>query len=117
MKLNNILNRAVMLCGADSDYISDNNHETLKVRGLSAINTVLYDICEMPAFESLSDETEINAPVADAAVYGTAMFLCLAFGDTDKSSLFSKIYSDKRTAVKSGVGYIIDESPKEGGAL
>lgn len=117
MKLNDILNRAIMLCGADADYISDNNQESLKSRGLSAINTVLYDICEMPAFESISDEAEINAPTADAAVYGTAMFLCLAFGDTDKSALFSKIYSDKRTAVKSGVGYIIDESPKEGEAL
>ena len=117
MKLNDILTRAILLCGADGDYLSEVSSDTLKMRGLSAMNTVLFDICEMPAAESLSCETEISPAVADAAVYGTAMFLSLAFGDTDKSSLFSEIYSDKRTAVKSNVGFIPYKMPREGEAL
>ena len=59
-------------------------------------------------------ETDISEKIADAAVYGTAMFLSLAYGDTDKSSLFSDIYNQKRAAVKAGTGKISDVLPRTG---
>lgn len=117
MILNDIFRRAAMLCGAGEDYLTESYNGDINVRALSAINTVLYDICELPPAENLSDSVSISAAKADAAVYGTAMFLSLAFGDTDKSSLFSEIYSAKRAACKSHTAKITDKMPKEGAAL
>lgn len=117
MILNDIFKRAALLCGTSESYLSENDQTDFNRRALSAINTALYDICEMPPVQNLTDCVDISDAVADAAVYGAAMLLSLAFGDTDKSSLFSKIYSDKRACVKSGVTKIKDTMPKEGAAL
>ena len=111
MKINDIFIRAARLIGISNEFYSENNAAELKERALSAINTSLYDLCEMPPAKSLSEQTEITDAAADACVYGTAMFLSLAFGDTAKAGLFSKIYSDKRTSLKSRIDAIEDALP------
>lgn len=110
MKINDIFVRAARLIGISDEFYSENNAAELKERALSAINTSLYDLYEMPPAKSLSEQTEIT-DAADACVYGTAMFLSLAFGDTAKAGLFSKIYSDKRTSLKSRIDSIEDALP------
>lgn len=115
MKLENIFKQAVRLCGIGEEYLEENDLKDLRSRALTAINTVLFDLCEEAEHESIFEQAEIPPKAADAAVFGTAMFLSLAYGDTDKSSLFSKIYSDKRTAVKSQVSSVSDVLPKAGG--
>lgn len=112
MKLNSIFERAVHLAGISDEYVKENDTSDLKARALTAINTVLFDLCETPPCEALGDEPDITAEAQNAAVYGTAMFLCLAFGDTSNANLFSKIYSAKRTAFKSGISAVSDRLPK-----
>ena len=112
MKLNTIFERAARLCGMAEDYYGNNDSSELSARALTAINTTLFDLSNESEHESLLDETSVSAEVFNAAVYGTAMYLSLAFGDTDKAAFFSKIYGDKRTAVKSTAARIKDLLPK-----
>ena len=112
MKLNSIFERAALLCGISDGYLKDNDQSELKARALAAVNTVLFDLRGEEEHQSILDDIAVSKDVSDAAVYGTAMFLCLAFGDTDKASLFSHIYSDKRAGVKSSGGRVTDVLPK-----
>lgn len=112
MKLNTIFERAVRLCGIAEDYLKENDLLSLKVRALSALNTTLFDLCGEEEHLTLSEEADITPAVADAAVYGLAMFLSLSYGDTDKSSLFSGVYNAKRAAAKSDTGRISDVLPQ-----
>ena len=112
MKLNSIFERAARLCGMAESYYKNNDSSDLSARALTAINATLFDLCEEGEHESLLDESLASDAVFDAAVYGTAMYLSLAFGDTDKASFFSKIYSDKRTNIKSSSAKIKDLLPK-----
>lgn len=112
MKLNSIFERAVRLCGISEEYLHGNDLLSLRARALSAINTTLFDLCGEGAANALSEEADITPAVADAAVYGTAMFISLSHGDTDKSSLFSEIYNAKRAAVKAEVTAVRDLLPK-----
>ena len=112
MKLTNIFENAARLCGMAEDYYKNNDSSELSARALTAVNTTLFDLCEEAEHESLLEEVSLPAAVTDAAVYGTAMYLSLAFGDTDRASFFSKIYNSKRTTVKSGKGEIEDRLPK-----
>ena len=112
MKINSIFERAIRLCGIGEDYYKGNDLLNLKIRALSAINTTLFDLCGTEECHTLSEEADISPEAANAAVYGTAMFLSLAYGDTDKSELFSAVYNSKRTAVKSSVSGISDVLPK-----
>ena len=114
MKLNDIYKRAAQLTGAGDEFLGENDTRTFRSRALAAINSVLFDLCEKAPYDGLMCETDISEKAADAAVYGTAMFLSLAYGDTDKSSLFSGIYNQKRAAVKSAVGKISDVLPETG---
>ena len=115
MKLNDIFERAARLVGISDEYFGENDAGELKKRALCAINTALFDLYEMPPAETLVEEVELSGAAAEAGVYGTAMFLSLAFGDTAKAGLFSKIYSDKRTAFKSHVTAVRDTLPKTEG--
>ena len=112
MKLSNIFDRAARLCGFADGYLNENDSADISARALTAVNTVLFDLCEKEDSESLLDEISVPGAVADAAVYGTAMYLSLAFGDTDKATFFSKIYSDTRAAAKSSFARIADALPK-----
>lgn len=115
MKLESIFKRAALLCGIGEDYLEENDLKDLRSRALAAINAVLFDLCGEAEHQSISEPAAISPAEGDAAVYGTAMFLSLAYGDTDKSALFSKIYSDKRAAAKSGVSAVCDVLPKTEG--
>ena len=117
MKLNDIFKRAAQLSGISEDFLEENDLKDLQARALSAVNSVLFDLCSQEEHQSLFESADITPQSADAAVYGTAMFLSLAYGDTDKSSLFSKIYSDKRSSVKASVSAVKDVLPKAGGAI
>lgn len=112
MKLNDIFERAARLMGISDEFFAENDAGELKKRALCAINTALFDLCEMPPAKTLVEEVEISGAAADAGVYGTAMFLSLAFGDTAKAGLFSKMYSDKRAAFKSRITAVRDALPK-----
>ena len=112
MKLSSIFEHAARLCGMAEDYYKDNDSSELSARALTAINTTLFDLCEEKEHESLLDEISAEKQIIDAAKYGTAMYLSLAFGDTDKASFFSNIYSDKRAAVKSNTSRVKDLLPK-----
>ena len=112
MKLENIFKRAALISGISEDYLEENDLKDLHSRALAAINTVLFDLCREAEHQSILEQAAISPDVCDAAVYGTAMFLSLAYGDTDKSALFSKIYSDKRAAAKSNVSAVCDVLPK-----
>ncbi len=114
MKLNDIFERAARLTGAGEEFLGENDIEAFRTRALNIINTVLFDLCEKEPYEGLMCETDIPERTADAAVYGTAMFLSLAYGDIDKSNLFSNVYNQKRAAVKSSVGQISDKLPRTG---
>ena len=111
MKLNGIFERAVRLCGIGEEYLKGNDLADLKTRALSAINATLFDLCGAEEHDSLAQEAAVAPGIADAAVYGTAMFLSLAYGDTDKSSLFSSVYNAKRAAAKSAVSSVNDVIP------
>lgn len=117
MKLNSIFERAVRLCGINEKFVGNNDSTELRRRALAAINTVLFDLCGEPEHDSLSDEVNISDLAFDAAIYGTAMYLTLAFGDTDYSNFFSKIYSGKRAAFKSSLKRVADILPKTGANL
>ncbi|MBO7519937.1 MAG: hypothetical protein J6T73_04075 [Clostridia bacterium] len=112
MKLTNIFENAARLCGMAEDYYKNNDSSELSARALTAINTVLFDLCEEEKHESLLEEVPLSGAVFDAAVYGTAMYLSLAFGDTDKASFFSGVYGGKRAGVKSKSAAIADRLPK-----
>ena len=112
MKLNTILERAARLSGLAEDYCKSNVSSELSARALAAVNTVLFDLCGESEHESLLDDTTLSGAVFEAAVYGTAMYLSLAFGDTDRASFFSKIYSGKRSAAKSKTARTADVLPK-----
>ncbi|MBO4734478.1 MAG: hypothetical protein J5662_08380 [Clostridia bacterium] len=112
MKINSIVERAALLCGISDGYLKENDQSELNARALTAANTVLFDLCGEAEHRSILDEVSVSRDIENAAVYGVAMFLCLAFGDTDKASLFSHIYSDKRALVKSAGGKISDVLPK-----
>ncbi|MBO7519940.1 MAG: hypothetical protein J6T73_04095 [Clostridia bacterium] len=117
MKVSSIFERAARLCGFADGYLSENDSADISARALTAVNTVLFDLCEKEDCESLLDEISVPGAVADAAVYGTAMYLSLAFGDTDKATFFSKIYSDKRAAVKSSSSRVTDALPETGASI
>lgn len=114
MKLNDIFKRAARLAGTGEEFLGENETEKFRARALDAINSVLFDLCEKEPYEGLMCDADITDKAADAAVYGTAMFLSLAYGDTDKSTLFSSIYNGKRAAVKSSIGEISDVLPRTG---
>ena len=111
MKLNNIFDRAARLCGFTDSYLKENDSDDISARALIAVNAVLFDLCGPEDHGSLLDEISVSRATSDAAVYGTAMYLSLAFGDTDKAEFFSKLFSDKRTAVKSGSDRVFDALP------
>lgn len=112
MKLINIFLRAAKLCGISENYLDNNDISDLQSRALTAINTTLFDLCGEPEHRLLSETADVSETCIDAAIYGTAMYLSLAFGDTDNASLFSKIYNSKRAAVKSSLSRIADVLPK-----
>lgn len=112
MKLSSIFDRAARLCGFSEDFLDENCSAEINARALTAVNAVLFDLCETKDRESLLDDVPIDGAAASAAVYGTAMYLSLAFGDTDKAAFFSRIYSDKRTAAKSSSARVADALPK-----
>lgn len=112
MKLNSIFERAVRLCGISEEYLHGNDLLSLRVRALSAINSTLFDLCGAEEANTLSEDLDITPAVADAAVYGAAMFISLSHGDTDKSSLFSGVYNAKRAAVKAETGAVRDVLPE-----
>lgn len=117
MQPNDIFIRAARLCGTGEEFLSENELTDIRARALDAINATLFDLCEHPGIKKLTEQIEIPEKIADAAVYGTAMFLSLAFGDADKSTLFSEIYNQKRSAVKSSIGKITDVLPGMGDVL
>ena len=117
MKIYNILRRAALISGMSVSFLEENGHDEISERSLTVVNAVLFDLCEMQKSDSLFDETDIDEETADVAVYGVAMFLSLAFGDTEKSEVFSKIYSDRRAKVKSKICEIKDTLPKVGGGI
>lgn len=112
MKLTNIFDRAARLCGFSDSYLKENDSADISERALTAVNAVLFDLCGTDDHESLLDEIILPRAVSDAAVYGTAMFLSLAFGDTEKAGFFSKIFNDKRMAAKSGSDRVSDALPE-----
>lgn len=112
MKLNDIFERAIRLCGVGEEFLAENDLKDLKARALEAINAVLFDLCGYSGAQELTETADITGTACDAAVYGAAMFLSLAYGDTDKSSLFSDIYNQKRASVKSNIGKVADVLPE-----
>lgn len=114
MKLNRIFENAARLCGIAEDFYKNNDSSELSARALTAINTTLFDLCGENEHDSLLDDFEASSPVLDAAIYGTAMYLSLAFGDTDKASFFSDIYNGKRSGIKSRSQKIKDLLPQTG---
>ena len=117
MKIYNIFKQAAVISGISDSFLEENGLDEISERALTAINTVLFDLCKAPVFESLSDGIEIDDEIADTAVYGVAMFLSLAFGDTEKSEVFSKIYSDRRAKAKSEICAVCDALPKVGDGI
>lgn len=112
MKIINLVQNACRLCGMAEDYYENNDSGEFSARALTAVNATLFDLCGEEAKESLLDEADLNGAYSDAAVYGIAMYLSLAFGDTDKASFFCKIYNGKRAGAKSETGQIKDLLPK-----
>ena len=112
MKINEILNRAVRLVGFGEEYLAENDNSDLRSRGLSAINATLSDLCEMPPCDRLSDEIDMSPAYVDACVYGTAMFICIYFGDADKGRMFSNMYIDRRAKAKGEILRVADRLPK-----
>ena len=112
MKLTSIFENAARLCGMAQDYYKNNDSSEISARALTAINTVLFDLCEEEKHESLLEEVPLSGSAFEAAVYGTAMYLSLAFGDTDKAAFFSDVYGGKRAGVKSRSTLIADRLPK-----
>ncbi|MBO4693867.1 MAG: hypothetical protein J5659_05715 [Clostridia bacterium] len=112
MRASDIFKRAMRLCGISEEVLDENDLTDLHARALDAINTALFDLCGVEGVSSLSDLKDIPAKTADAVVYGTAMLLSLAYGDTDKSSLFSSVFNQKRAAIKSNISKIADVLPR-----
>ena len=114
MKPNDIFSRAARLCGIGEEFLSENELTDVHARALDAINTVLFDLEGREPIESIGSQETVAEKTAEAAVYGGAMCLSLAFGDTNKSALFSDIYNQKRSAVKSNIASVVDALPRTG---
>lgn len=114
MTTNDVFKRALRLCGMDEEYLSDTEIKDVRARAADIMSAALFDLGYTEPEVAVTDRETVSDGMADAAVYGVAMLLSLGFGDTDKAKLFSDIYSQKRSAVKSEVLRITDVLPGTG---
>ena len=117
MVFNDVFKRATALCGISESYMEENDQSDLKEKARAAVDSVIFDLCGIIPADHITEVKELGPEFSDAAAYGAAMFLSLAFGDTDKSAVFSEIYSGKRSALKSKIATIRDVLPKTEGAV
>lgn len=117
MVFNDVFKRAAALCGISKSYLEENDNSDLTEKVRAAVDSVIFDLCGIIPTDNISETNKLSPEFSDAAAYGAAMFLSLAFGDTDKSAVFSEIYSGKRAALKSRISAIKDVLPKTEGAV
>lgn len=117
MKVYDILKRAANLLGAGEEFSKESGLNNTDSRALTAVNSALFDLCGLNEAQSLLEEINVSPEIADAASYGTAMFLSVSFGDSAKSEFFSKVYSDKRAKLKSQITRVSDTLAKSEGLL
>lgn len=103
---NELLNSAAEVMGFESA-----TKEMQKI-GLTVINSVLEDLGKK-SIQGLNNSLEgIKETEKQACIYGTALFLSVAFGDLRSKECFLPIYNEKRNKVKHTKTFVSDSLPK-----
>lgn len=102
----NVLTDAVRLIGLETP------DDSLKIRGLAMINTILCELGYHP-IRLLSQKTEVYSAVAvQALIVGTAMLIANSLGDSDCRNALSSAYNDIRRSAMGNINRIRDVMPK-----
>ena len=113
MTVKEVYNETVTLLGINDYGESLNNSDAFQKNFLCCLNKVILDLSDTVSdIKSLSGT--INLPAASKSVLcnGTAMWLALILGDTQKQTFFANIYSSMRTRNKSTLGQVADTMPR-----
>lgn len=82
----------------------------LSVKALEFINQICIDL-KVPAVQSLSQNIEISADIAEVVCLGLMMLLSLSEGDSEKNIIYTNLYNAKRASVLSKIVYVEDVLP------
>ena len=82
----------------------------LSLKALEFINQICIDL-KLPNVQSLSQNIDFSADVAEAVCLGLMMLLTLSEGDSEKNIIYTNLYNAKRASVLSKIVYVEDVLP------
>ncbi len=108
---NNVVGKATYLLGYTDKNGQSSEENIIKSRALEFINQISLDLGGDGQLKALYDIINIGKECEEALVYGVAMMLALSVGDSEKNSVFAKLYNLKRASAKFFVSSKKDSLP------
>lgn len=104
-----IFNRVLSRLGYNNTP-DKNTENVLLLRVKEFINQILLDL-NMQIVNNLTQPINCSAAEEDALLCGVCMLFALSEGDTGKNSIYSHLYSSKRSSLLSKAGKVEDVLP------